>query len=174
MDSAVWGFIGVVVGGLITGIVSIWLEQIRADKAAALDSARRRDDRRLGHDNFQRETLLAFQEAINAVARTTIQIHHHDVMASKKGGAWRSTPLDPELDSAAQQASLLLSTLRSRVADDELRSMAQRLLEASATVGVTKSEADSDRALLVAMETARELLMRSGELIRATFGGNTL
>jgi hypothetical protein len=66
MDAAVWGFIGVVTGGLITGIVTVISERMRADKEAALDSAKRQDDRRIGSDAFQRQTLLALQEALVA------------------------------------------------------------------------------------------------------------
>ena len=67
MDAAIWGFIGVVVGGLITGLVSIRLETIRADKEAAFDSAKRSDDRQLGRDAFTRDTLLNLQDAFGVL-----------------------------------------------------------------------------------------------------------
>ena len=169
MDAAIWGFIGVLAGALITGIVTIRAEQIRADKDAALDSAKRQDDRRLGRDNFQRETLLRLQDAINAVARSSVQIHHHEVTAKGSSGVWRGGLLPPDIDAAAQQASLLLSTLRSRVADHDLRSMADQLLATSSVVGLTKVEAEADAALLDATKIARAMLDRSGELIRTTF-----
>jgi hypothetical protein len=64
MDAAVWGVIGVIVGGLITGLVSVGAEWLRGKQAADLDGIKRTDDRRIKLDDIQRATLL---EATGAV-----------------------------------------------------------------------------------------------------------
>ncbi len=169
VDAAVWGFVGVVIGGLITGLVSIRLEGIRADKAAALDSAKRQDDRRLGRDNFQRETLLDLQDAANALQRALFLIHMHDVRTSKATGTWGGTPVGEEIAEAENQAHLKIATMRSRIADDEIRALCETLIKAAGTIISTTDEAEADHALHASMQTTTRIQELTGERIRGTF-----
>ena len=66
MDAAVWGFIGVVVGGAIAGLVSLGAEVIRTNREAMLDSTRRQDDRQIERERFERATLIGMQDAAHA------------------------------------------------------------------------------------------------------------
>jgi hypothetical protein len=152
MDGAVWGFIGVIVGGIITGLVTLGVELISANKASALDSAKRQDDRRLGRDNFQRETLLDLQGAI------------HELMTLLGHLVTHSAPVTHELN----QQALKVGTLGSRVDDEIVRQATEELLEKVAAAmqpGGSETELAFEEATTIAVAAVD----RSGELIRATF-----
>ena len=76
--AAVFGFIGVIIGGVVTGWFTIRAERVRADKAEAVDSARRRDERLLDRDNFQRATLLGLQDVAGELVTLAAQVHAND------------------------------------------------------------------------------------------------
>ena len=144
MEPAVWGFIGVIVGGLITGMVTLGVELIRANKAASLDSAKRQDDRQFGRDQFQRETLLELQGAIEDLMLALGQI--------VKGGP----------GSEFARTGLPVGRLGSRVDDDLVRMAAENLIELGAAI--VRGEGGFDEAVVI----SRAAVSRSGELVRAT------
>jgi hypothetical protein len=150
-DAATWGFVGVIVGGLVTGLLTLGVELIRANRAAALDGAKRRDDRQLGRDQFQRETLLELQGAVTNFATALGRLH---------------SVRTPEAVAEASRAALLVGTLGSRVDDDLVRTASDKLVTTGAAV--LKGEpvlAVMDEATTIAVATNS----RAGELIRATY-----
>ena len=79
MDNAIWAVVGLLLGSLITGYFANRRERIRADREAALDGAKRQDDRRLGRDSFQRESLLALQDAMNTLEVVAFGLSQRDL-----------------------------------------------------------------------------------------------
>jgi len=65
MDAAAWGFLGVVIGGVVTGAITIWAQYLRGRQEADLDSAKRQDQQRTGRDGFQQANLLELQVALD-------------------------------------------------------------------------------------------------------------
>jgi hypothetical protein len=159
MDGAIWGFVGVVVGGLITGLVSIRLETIRSDKASALDGARRHDDRRLALDQFQRETLLALQEAVGDVNAHMIR---HRLR-------FEGVIPEPETSETYRVATGKVIMLRSRVMDEQVRQSAADFIQAVGEMTGTRDATSAEAGLGIAAGHARKVIERSGELIRTTF-----
>ncbi len=144
MDGAVWGFVGVIVGGIITGLVTLGVELIRSGKETSLDSAKRQDDRQLGRDAFQREWLVALQDAIQALW----MIREHGSPA--------------ELD-----ALLAIAKIQSRISDDEVRTLTETFLTENLRLSAVGS---GDRELLGKVTEMIELILkRTGSLIRETF-----
>jgi hypothetical protein len=162
MDGAVWGFIGVIIGGLTTGLVTLGVELIRANKAASLDSAKRQDDRQLGRDQFQRETLLKLQAAINELMAAL-----HALPTPTKGAVTR--PGAEATVSAYGRTALRVGTLGSRVDDEMVRTATEKLVILGATIVEPEAWLAADAALDRAGDIAAATLSRSGELIRATF-----
>ena len=74
MSSSVWGFIGVLVGGLFTFAGTAWAEQRKAGAA--------REDRREKRDQlareFQRETLVRLQEAMGTYRDALVAYEQED------------------------------------------------------------------------------------------------
>ena len=89
--AAVFGFVGVIIGGIVTGWFTIRAERLRAEQAEAVGSARRRDERLLDRDNFQRATLLGIQDVAGGLVTLAAQVHANDSASFAKTSAARVT-----------------------------------------------------------------------------------
>jgi len=170
--AVVAGFIGVVIGGIVTGWFTIRAERIRADKATGLDSARRRDDRALDRDNFQRETLLAIQEVAGRLVTLAAAVNREDEASFAKTGKWLSGRLRTQTTSDHLDNRLAMRKLRSRVVDEEVRALVETMLAADAAVSSGRDPEAARRALADIQTAERRLIERSGELILAAFGAD--
>jgi hypothetical protein len=128
MDGAIWGFIGVVIGGLIT----IAAEWIRGHSASGLDSAKRADDRRLSRDAFQRENLLRLQERLAEWMRAEARAMMFDQQAFKSTRGL--TLLPAEIDAEAFETGRQLGYCAERVKDDDLRAAVSALTAHAAAI----------------------------------------
>lgn len=121
------GLLGVIVGAVIAGTVTIGGELLRGRQAAALDRAKRDDDRRIDSVTFQRQTLLELQERLNdwMGVRTEVMqaVSQQVVQASKVTGT-------PDLDMQEQPIARRIIVLTERLLDDSLR---QRLTDLRGT-----------------------------------------
>lgn len=124
MDSALWGFVGVVIGGLITGGITLLAERQRQRSEAALDSIERHDDRQLALDELQRQTLTKLQAAANERARLEF------ANTPQESAAW----------------ALNVDTLTSRVVDSEARRLATEMQDASGDGAILASMRFVERA----------------------------
>jgi hypothetical protein len=74
VEEAVWGFVGVVVGGFLTAAVTLGAEVVRGRHEFGRDDAKRQTDRQLAHDDFQRETLLALTKDLDRAAGYCVHV----------------------------------------------------------------------------------------------------
>ena len=65
-------FLGVILGAAIAGGVSLWREQVVTGRERAARQAEREQRRKDERDAFQRDTLLALQDTIEAARRATV------------------------------------------------------------------------------------------------------
>ena len=65
-------FLGVILGAAIAGGVSLWREQVVTGRGRAARQAEREQRRKDERDAFQRDTLLALQDTIEAAQRVTV------------------------------------------------------------------------------------------------------
>lgn len=163
------GLIGVIIGGVLVTVSGAVVELIRASRVAELDKQKRRDDRRLGLDQFQRETLLAVQDAVNMSARATGKLHLADLRAYRQTGEWGKALVGEEIAESDRLGRLALSTLQSRIADEDLRVLVTRLTDASGAVGAARDAETADKALLAVVQLAEAIIEKSGEAIRRSF-----
>ena len=168
MDPGVTALIGVLVGGLIT----VAVEWIRGNRDRSLDSAKRADDRQIAADVFQRENLLALQEALIDFSRVL------DAQLADAYGKERVTRSQKELQefkATRRQLDLLIE----RVKDDELRVLVDDLRRASDdfetefTDGVfMPGTVGSERAVVIGesiklrVKRGRKVDARLGEVLR--------
>jgi hypothetical protein len=169
MDAAVWGFVGVVVGGVITGFVSVAAEWIRSSKEAALDGAKRQDDRRLSLDHFQRETLLELQDAVNDMARGSALILVEQVRQAGERSRWEHTPVSEDLAEFERGARQRVATLQTRVLDGQVRGLVSNFISAERRMLFAETQSAASRESEEVAEVVGSILDRTGELIRATF-----
>ncbi len=171
MDAAVWGFVGVVVGGLIT----VGAEIIRARNLASIDSAKRRDDRAIDRDRFQLAKLEELLQAIDALGRVTTRISLARRDASATAGRWLTPDeyLDDELKEANREATLRTSSLASVVLDDEVRSLCKIASQSAVYVAAADTPEAAAAAYVEHITAVADASTRSGAVIRDLLSSST-
>jgi hypothetical protein len=160
--------------GFAISSVSDWLKNRR-------ESERERDARREArHDqlsdqrrNFQRETLLALQEAVQDLARATGAAHHQDEMAFRTTGHWQRQLLGEGLNDQTHLANRRVMLLIVRVRDESLRDVVtnfRQLTSQTQAIGRDVDDAELRNRSNVALQRAMPLLEqihgRIGEILR--------
>jgi hypothetical protein len=149
MDAAVWGFLGVVVGGALTGAITIWAQHLRGRQEADLDTAKRQAERRLDRDAFQQANLVELQVALDEWVGIELG-RIEDVLAGER--------VADEGVRAADAPTRRLAYLTERVTDDDLRSRLARIRTTSWTAGDDDGVADARARLTDEARRAQEQL----------------
>ena len=132
-----------------------------------LDTTRRADDRRIEKARQQRAALEDVQAHAKAVTLSMQQIWHHDFMSD---GPWREEVLhDAALNWVALEGSLGLFTAKSRVADPEIRRIAESLLGLYDEMLEAETIERSTEIHKSGVEVGSDLVTRAGEAFQATF-----
>lgn len=156
----------VIAGGVLT-MVAAWLADRRMTER---DRERRRDERQerllTRRNDFQRETLLALQLASQGLVRTTGAALHQDIVAHRTGSEWQRQQLPDGLSDDHLRLTTETMLLASRVRDDEVRAMADRLRNQATTVAHSSNEGEAEARMMAAGETQDALIIRIGEIVR--------
>jgi hypothetical protein len=161
-------FVGVIVGGLLVIVANVVVEVLRARGERSLDMVKRADDRRLGRDQFQRETLVKLQDATFDLMVSVMRVYAAHKRRSDDGEEWGG-PVPSEIDAEGVRSLVAVQIQRSRVADDKLREVAQQFSDACRTVVAATDNGTADNSLVIVRDLEATIAARSGELIRATF-----
>jgi hypothetical protein len=174
----------VLLGGAIT-LAGTWVASRTEDRRARRsdDGARRRDDeardaeRQAAARAFQRETLLALQDALARLARATGAAHHATETEYRHQGEWGRAPLPEAIDAEMAAAIRDVQRLQVRVDDDEVRATARDLIDLAvrATMPAMREEAtpheraknSADDAFQMAPSRHLQVNERIGEILRA-------
>jgi len=153
MDAAVWGFIGTVVGAL----VSVMTTMISARNTEKLHRRTAEHDLRIREQQFQRENLLQLQGEINSLVRMVSMTFLAD---------WPALEVHRPDEEIMRQTFRNVALLASRVADESLRSqIATFTSNGAATVNARDAERASDLHNLV-VDTGLRLQEEIGAAIR--------
>jgi len=125
---AVAGAVGVVVGALISSVEVMLRERLVGCREREAQQAQRQqllDDQRA---TFQRDTILALQQAIGDLWSQSADAHNQASRQQAATGEWPRTDLTvvPTFNKVSAQ----VNALRARVFDDELRSLASEVVRA--------------------------------------------
>lgn len=158
-------------GGVLTGFVAKSLadllqhrfvsERERAAREAAAKS--QMQERR---DAFQRQTLLALQEALMDLARTEGSMQTHDVRAFRETNQWHKNRYGEELSEQNRIANALISKLVVRVRDDRVRQQVQLFRDNAFRVFSSSSLSESEQALTKMGAELEAANQRIGEILR--------
>jgi hypothetical protein len=153
---AVIGFLGVALGAVVTGYVTLRQAQLATQREREAQQAVREQQRKDTRDVFQRESVLALQDAIEDMwaAYLRAQSEKHEV--ERQQGKWiRRTDTDHPHGFA--EASRHVNRLRARIFDNELRDLANKM---RVELGLALF-AESERLERHNSETANGLLHRT-------------
>lgn len=165
MEAAAWGFVGTLVGALAS-VGTTWLS---TRNSYNIQGARLKEERAERAKAFQRETLVALQEAIHDALRLNARAHMEDFEAHRRSGEWGRSFLSPEVNEGIRIANRKVSVLVERVSDEPLR-ISVKALTGLATRGLfERSEAEAERNQhALAIETAL-LFERLGSVLRSNY-----
>lgn len=158
--------LSVIAGGALT-IAGGWLADRRLTER---DRERRREERRVRladrSNDFQRETLLALQVASQKLLRNTVATLHQDITAYRASGVWQRQLLPESLSDDQLQLATETMLLASRVRDENIRVLAERLRKQTAEIPFSKDEFEAQRQMVAAGETQGLLVEAIGKFTR--------
>jgi hypothetical protein len=88
MWQVVLGLVGVVLGGAIVGGVALRHMQLVTDREREVRQVERELGRKDARDGFQRDTILALQDAAGDLLRMVAYLHYEALNAEEKTGYW--------------------------------------------------------------------------------------
>lgn len=126
--SAVAAAAGVVAGALISSVGVVLGERLVGRREREARQAQRQQQLDDQHAAFQRDTILALQEAIGDLWSQSADAYNKAALKQAQTGEWPRTDLTivPNFNKASAQ----VNALRARVFDDELRSLANEVVRA--------------------------------------------
>lgn len=166
MEAAFWGFIGTLVGAIAGAGASIVTTVITSRNAARLQREANSLERQERAREFQRETLLQVQDALQDAMRLMVRANLEDVKAFHSGGEWGKNYLGKELDQEVLLANRRMSLLVERIADDSLRSGLKIVNALLNQPGRAKSEAEAERGVHDAAAAGAKVMEHLGEVLR--------
>jgi hypothetical protein len=154
----------IVVGGTLALVAGAGAEWLRDVRTSARDERNRREARQEQRDDFQRQTLIDLQDALQKYVRGIISAVHFDERERRKRQEQGQVsdqlgPVPDELDDQIHQAQVLTRKLATRVDDDQIRSWITEIIKlgtAAVLPGSTDSPPTLSREIGDLMQTAQE------------------
>lgn len=165
MESAVWGFIGTIVGAL----ASIGTTIVSGRNAASMQASASSLERAERHRSFQRNTLIELQDALHDLMRLVAKGHYEDEMAYRETGNWAATRLSEEVNEGQRLAHRHLLILVERVADEALRAELKQLSVSLGEVSLARSQTSANTSLEKALHQGTQVLEHVGEVLRSQY-----
>lgn len=165
LDSAAWGLIGTLVGALASAGTT-W---ISTRSSYRIQREKQEDDRAERAKEFQRDTLLALQEAIHDTLRLGARAHIEDCKQFRQTGEWVRGVLSAELDEDIRLSRRKVAILIERIADDSLRSDIKLLVSLSAEGVLARSQKDAEVNQQAVAIKMTPILEKIGYLLRGYY-----
>ena len=129
---AVYGFVGVLLGSATTAMLTVYRERLVSTREREARQHQREQDRKDQRDIFQRESLLALQEAVSDLIKAVY--NEQDRMLEEmrqpsrwpsRPGRWPSRQWETPTATGWEDANLRLQASRARVFEKALRDTAR-------------------------------------------------
>ncbi|MDM0107799.1 hypothetical protein QTH97_22830 [Variovorax sp. J22R24] len=165
MESAIWGFIGTLIGAL----ASIGTNIVTSRNAAALQSTASKLAREEQRRVFQRETLLKLQDELHALLRLTARMQIADKESFRRTSQWGAELLPDDLSNSEFEKTIEVKKLVERVDDEALRGDLKTLLAVLAEFKLAETEAQADNAFNTAVAVGNPAIERIGAALRSQY-----
>lgn len=93
-------------------------------------------------------------------------MHHLDVVALRTGGQWQRQQFPDHLSDDNLRYITETMLLASRVQDEEVRTLSDRLRDRATAVGLSQNEGEAESRMIAAAEIQGALINRIGQLVR--------
>lgn len=128
---ALIGFLGVVLGAVITSGLSLYREGLVGKRELAILDQQHKRERKSSRDTFQRESILALQSAVTDLVKAAYEELDRLLADFQRTGRWSGRQWETPTAVGWSAAILSLESARSRVFDEELRTLAGELRTAA-------------------------------------------
>jgi hypothetical protein len=125
--TAVFGFIGVILGSVTTLILTIYKERVTSQREIAMRDRQYDRDRKAARDVFQRESILALQSAVTDLVTAAFSELDRVLAEFERTGQWPVREWKTPTAVGWSAAVLKLESSRAQVFNGELRSLAAEL-----------------------------------------------
>lgn len=127
MATAIFGFVGVLLGSLTALASAIYKERVTDRREAALRDHLYERERQTARNVFQRDSILALQSAVTDMIASAHAELDRVIAVERETGSWPARQWATPTAEGWSQALLALETARARVFNDELRRRADEL-----------------------------------------------
>jgi hypothetical protein len=134
-------FLGVILGASIAGGISLWQVQFVTKREHETRQIEREQTRKDVRDAFQRDTVIATQEAIVEISRCVVRDQDEKLAVWNQDGTWpdRSDSY-PLPDDYALAFRTMATKLRPRIFDETLRNLVQQIVDESGAAIFSQDE----------------------------------
>lgn len=143
---AVYGFVGVLLGSVSTAALTVYRERLVSGREREARQHQREQDRKDRRDDFQRQSLLALQDAASDLIKAVFNEQDRMLEERERTGTWPVRQWETPTASGWEDAELPLRLSRARIFDPALRDLA-RDIRAVAKNAVWAKSIDEAKAL---------------------------
>lgn len=158
---ALYGFIGVVLGSATTAVVTIYQERLVGTREREARSHQQDQERRDKKNTFQRESLLALQDATSDLIKAVYNEQDRMLKEMRTVKKWPSRQWETPTAAGWEDANLLMQALRARVFDEKIRDLSG-LIQVKARECIYAGTLEEAREVNVQL---RELYINFNDLI---------
>lgn len=169
MWQAVLALVGVVLGGAIAGGVTLRQLRLITDREHEARQAERELARQDARREFQRNTILAIQDAVADLLRMVVYLHDEAVNAEEKTGHWPAPRRFDELPASFDEHFACVQGLRARVFDEELRRLVADLSISTLKAIHAGDRERAARLMVVLTDTNKQVQERVHSLLKESF-----
>jgi hypothetical protein len=121
---ALYGFVGVLLGSGSTAMLTVYRERLVSRREREALQHQREQDRKNQRDTFQRQSLLALQDAISDLIKAVYTEQDRILAVRRQTGQWPPRQWDTPTAAGWEDANLRLQAFRARVFNGTLRDVA--------------------------------------------------
>jgi hypothetical protein len=145
MSEALFGFIGVLAGAIITATVTIYAEWQKSKREVAQIDRQYERERQSARDTFQRDSVLTLQNAAADLIKSAFAELDRVIAVAQETGQWPTRRWETPTAVGWSTALLQLKSSRARVFNDDIRSLASELQQAAGSSIWAKSLDEAER-----------------------------
>ena len=125
--SAVYGFIGVLLGSATTAALTVYREWLLSTREREARKQQRHQDQQDQRNTFQRQSLLALQDAVSDLVKALYDEQDRMLEEMRRTDRWPARQWETPTATGWQDAELRLQDSRARVFYEKLRDLAREI-----------------------------------------------